>query len=45
MIVIDQLSSYPTAKAEIPALARVRHVFVEACPGIRAENSHHLDRE
>ena len=27
-IVIDQLRSYPAAKAEIPALAHVKHVFV-----------------
>src|SRR6218665_600215 len=30
-IVTDQLRSYPAAKADIPALAKVRHVFVKAC--------------
>ncbi|MGF6301470.1 transposase-like protein [Paraburkholderia sp. WC7.3d] len=29
-IVTDQLRSYPAAKAEIPELANVRHVFVKA---------------
>jgi len=29
-IVIDQLRSNPTAKAEIPARANVKHVFVKA---------------
>ncbi|BFG80303.1 hypothetical protein PTKU46_83370 [Paraburkholderia terrae] len=29
-IVTDQLRSYPAAKAEIPALAHVKHVFVKA---------------
>ncbi|MGF6878034.1 transposase-like protein [Paraburkholderia sp. MM5477-R1] len=29
-IVTDQLRSYPAAKAEIPELAHVRHVFVKA---------------
>ncbi len=29
-IVTDQLRSYPAAKAEIPALANVKHVFVKA---------------
>jgi putative transposase len=29
-IVSDQLRSHPAAKAEIPELANVRHVFVKA---------------
>jgi putative transposase len=29
-IIIDQLRSYPGAKAEIPELANVKHVFVKA---------------
>jgi putative transposase len=29
-IVTDQLRSYPAAKAEIPELANVKHVFVKA---------------
>jgi putative transposase len=29
-IVSDQLRSYPVAKADIPALAGVKHVFVKA---------------
>jgi hypothetical protein len=29
-IVTDQLRSYPAAKAEIPELAHVKHVFVKA---------------
>jgi putative transposase len=46
-IVSDQLRSYPAAKAEIPALANVRHVFVKACARMnnRAENSHQPTRE
>ena len=38
----DQLRSYPAAKAEIPELADVRHVFVKARARVnnRAENSH-----
>jgi transposase-like protein len=32
-IVTDQLRSYPAAKAEIPALAHVKHVFVKASAG------------
>ena len=46
-IVTDQLRSYPAAKAEIPELANVRHVFVKACARVnnRAENSHQPTRE
>jgi len=46
-IVTDQLRSYPTAKAEIPELANVKHVFVKAAARLnnRAENSHQLTRE
>ena len=46
-IVTDQLRSYPAAKAEIPQLANVRHVFVKACARVnnRAENSHQPTRE
>lgn len=46
-IVTDQLRSYPAAKAEIPELATVRHVFVKACARVnnRAENSHQPTRE
>jgi len=29
-IVTDQLRSYPAAKADIPELANVKHVFVKA---------------
>ncbi|MDR6207944.1 transposase-like protein [Paraburkholderia graminis] len=32
-IVTDQVRSYPAAKAEIPELAHVRHVFVEPARG------------
>jgi hypothetical protein len=32
-IVIDQLCRYPAAKAEIPELTNVNHVFVRAVPG------------
>ncbi|MFL9911764.1 IS6 family transposase [Paraburkholderia sp. RL17-337-BIB-A] len=41
-IVIDQLRSYSAAKAEIPELASVKHVFVKAAARVnnRAENSH-----
>jgi putative transposase len=41
-IVTDQLRSYPAAKAEIPALAHVKHVFVKASARVnnRAGNSH-----
>ena len=43
----DQLRSYPVAKAEIPALAHVKHVFVKASARVdyRAENSHQPTRE
>jgi len=46
-IVTDQLRSYPAAKAEIPELANVRHVFVEAAARLnnRAEASHQPTRE
>lgn len=46
-IVTDQLRSYPAAKAEIPELATVKHVFVKACARVnnRAENSHQPTRE
>jgi putative transposase len=46
-IVTDQLRSYPVAKAEIPELANVRHVFVKASARVnnRAENSHEPTRE
>jgi putative transposase len=45
-IVTDQLRSYPAAKAEIPELARVKHVFVKAAARVnnRAENSHQPTR-
>jgi putative transposase len=46
-IVTDQLRSYPAAKAEIPELAGVKHVFVKAAARVnnRAENSHQRTRE
>ncbi len=46
-IVTDQLRSYPAAKADIPELANVKHVFVKASAGVnnRAENSHQPTRE
>ncbi|MPW11849.1 DDE-type integrase/transposase/recombinase, partial [Paraburkholderia sp. CNPSo 3155] len=46
-IVTDQLRSYPAAKAEIPELANVTHVFVKASARVnnRAENSHQPTRE
>jgi putative transposase len=46
-IVTDQLRSYPAAKAEIPELATVKHVFVKASARMnnRAENSHQPTRE
>jgi len=46
-IVTDQLRSYPAAKADIPALAHVKHVFVKAAARLnnRAENSHQPTRE
>ncbi|MFM0616099.1 IS6 family transposase [Paraburkholderia nemoris] len=45
-IVTDQLRSYPAAKAELPELAGVKHVFVKACARVnnRAENSHQPTR-
>jgi putative transposase len=41
-IVTDQLRSYPAAKAEVPELAGVKHVFVKASVRVnnRPENSH-----
>ena len=46
-IVTDQLRSYPAAKAEIPELVNVKHVFVNAAAHLnnRAENSHQPTRE
>jgi putative transposase len=46
-IVTDQLRSYPAAKAEIPELATVKHVFVKAAARLnnRAQNSHQLTRD
>ncbi|GAB7543999.1 IS6 family transposase [Cupriavidus sp. 8B] len=46
-IVTDQLRSYPVAKAGIPELANVRHVFVKASARVnnRAENSQQPTRE
>ncbi|OTP75883.1 Mobile element protein [Caballeronia sordidicola] len=46
-IVTDQLRGYPAAKAEIPELANVKHVFVKAAARLnnRAENSHQPTRE
>jgi putative transposase len=46
-IVTDQLRSYPAAKAEIPELATVKHVFVKASARVnnRAENSLQPTRE
>ena len=45
-IVADQLRSYPAAKADIPELAHVKHVFVKAAARVnnRAENSHQPTR-
>ena len=45
-IVTDQLRSYPGAKADIPELAQVKHVFVKATARVnnRAENSHQPTR-
>ncbi len=45
--VTDQLRSYPAAKADIPELATVKHVFVKAAARVnnRAENSHQPTRE
>ena len=46
-IVTGQLRSYPAAKAEIPELANIQHVFVKASARVnnRAENSHQPTRE
>src|ERR1700722_16337047 len=46
-IVTDQLRSYPAAKAEIPELINVKHVFVKVSARVnnRAENSHQPTRE
>lgn len=46
-IVTDQLRSYPAAKADIPELTDVRHIFVKAAARVnnRAENSHQPTRE
>ena len=46
-IVTDQFRSYPAAKAQIPELANVKHVFVKAAARLnnRAENSHQPTRE
>ena len=46
-IVTDQLRSYPAAKAEIPELVSVKHVFVKAAARLnnRAEASHQPTRE
>jgi len=46
-IVTDQLRSYPAAKADVPELANVKHVFVKAAARVnnRAENSHQPTRE
>jgi putative transposase len=43
----DQLRSYPAAKADIPELAHVKHVFVKAAARVnnRAENSHQPTRQ
>ena len=45
-IVTDQLRSYDAAKADIPELAHVKHVFVIAAARVnnRAENSHQPTR-
>ncbi len=46
-IITDQLRSYPAAKADIPELANVKHVFVKVSARVnnRAENSHQPTRE
>ncbi|MGF6666192.1 transposase-like protein [Paraburkholderia atlantica] len=45
-IVTDQLRSYPAAKADIPELAQVKHVFVKAAARVnnRAGNRHQPTR-
>jgi putative transposase len=46
-ILTDQLRSYPAAKAEIPELVNVKHLFVKAAAQLnnRAKNSHQPTRE
>ncbi|WP_176026113.1 IS6 family transposase [Robbsia andropogonis] len=46
VIVTDQLRSYPAAKAQVPALAKTKHIFVRAAARVnnRAENSHQPTR-
>ncbi len=46
-IVTDQLRSYPAARADIPELTNVKHVFVKAAARVnnRAENSYQPTRE
>ncbi|KLU25721.1 transposase [Caballeronia mineralivorans PML1(12)] len=46
-IVTDQLRSYPAAKADIPELANIKHIFVKASARLnnRAKNSHQPTRE
>jgi hypothetical protein len=46
-IVTDQLRSYRAAKADIPELVNVKHVFVKAAARVnnRAENSHQPTQE
>jgi transposase-like protein len=46
-ILTDQLHSYPAAKAEIPELVNVKHLFVKAAAQLnnRAKNSHQPTRE
>ena len=45
-ITTDQLRSYPAAKAEVPELSDLRHVFVKASARVnnRAEDSHQPTR-
>ncbi|MGF7192455.1 transposase-like protein [Robbsia andropogonis] len=45
-IVTDNLRNYPVAKAEIPELAKVKHVFVKAAARLnnRAENTFNRNR-
>lgn len=45
-IVTDQLRSHPAAKADVPQLAGVKHVFVKASAQVnnRAENTHQPTR-
>ncbi|CAB3807080.1 hypothetical protein LMG27177_06243 [Paraburkholderia fynbosensis] len=45
-VAADQLRSYPAAKADIPELAQVEHVFFESAARVnnRAENSHQPTR-